>query len=123
MVNQRESKYRLLFLVRWAARVLSVFSVGIILLFIIGEGFSPLKIKPTEWLGFIFFPLGISLGMIVAWWKEGLGGSITVGSLCIFYLMNFILSGSLPKGWAFLVFAFPGLLFLIYWYILNDENK
>ena len=53
--------------------------------------------------------------MILAWWREGLGGSITVGSLLIFYAIHLATTGTLPKGWAWVAFAAPGFLFLVSW--------
>jgi hypothetical protein len=96
---------------RWTARVWSVVSVALVLAFILGEGFNPSG--PNEWLGVLFFPIGISVGLILAWWKEGLGGSITVGSLLAFYVVHLATAGTLPKGWAWLAFAAPGFLFLL----------
>ena len=52
---------------RWTARVWAVGSIGLILAFIIGEGFNPSQVKATEWLGLLFFPAGICAGMILAW--------------------------------------------------------
>ena len=66
-----------------------------------------------ELLGLLFFPLGICVGMITGWWREGIGGSITVGSLLVFYVIHFATAGMLPKGWAWLAFAVPGFLFLL----------
>jgi hypothetical protein len=50
-----------------------------ILVFSVGEKSCPSG--PGELLGFLFFSLGISIGMILAWRKEGIGGGITVASL------------------------------------------
>jgi len=43
---------------------------------------------PGQYVGFLFFPVGICVGLIVAWWREGLGGAITVSSLLIFYAIH-----------------------------------
>jgi hypothetical protein len=102
--------------VRWTARIWSIFSIGLVLAFLVGEGFDPAKIKITEWLGFLFFPVGISVGMILAWRREGVGGIITIGSLFAFYAVHLATAGTLPKGWAWFVFAAPGFLFLVCWY-------
>jgi hypothetical protein len=102
--------------IRWTARIWSIVSIGLVLAFLVGEGFDPAKFKATEWLLFLFFPVGISVGMILSWWREGFGGIITVGSLLVFYMVDFAISGSLPRGWALLVFAAPGFLFLVCWY-------
>ena len=66
-----------------------------------------------ELLLFVFFPLGFCVGMVVAWWREGLGGGITVGSLAAFYLVDRLVSSSFPRGWAFVALALPGFLFLL----------
>lgn len=97
----------------WLARVGSIISIGLILCFFIGEGFNPSKLLFREWLGLLFFPCGIMVGMIVGWWREKLGGLISVSSLIIFYAIHFMVSGNLPHGMAWLVFTSPGLLFLI----------
>jgi hypothetical protein len=88
----------------------------LVLVFIIGEGFNPKLLAPKEWLGFIFFPIGICFGLVVAWWKEGLGASIVVASLVAFYIVDFATSGTFPKGWAWELFAAPGFLFALCWY-------
>jgi hypothetical protein len=108
---------------RWAARAGSIVSIGILLLFIIGEGFDPTRIAPKEWLGLLFFPLGVVAGMIVAWWREGLGGAITGASLLAFYLVyGLLLSGRFPSGGAFIVFAAPGFLFLTHWLLTRGAR-
>ena len=115
MKTQIDRQNILILLIRRTARTLSILSIGLVLLFIVGEKFNPAQIKPTEWLGLLFFPFGISVGMILSWWKEGLGGCITVGSLLMFYVTHFATSSKLPQGWAWLILASPGFLFLLYW--------
>jgi hypothetical protein len=99
-------------LLRWTARILSLMSTAVLLLFLFGEKFEPSKITATEWLGLTFFPFGIVLGFAIAWWKEGLGGGITVGSLLGFYLIYGWVVRDVNLGWWFVVFAFPGFIFL-----------
>jgi len=111
MEGDAEGQYTMTMVVRRTARVWSIASIGLILLFVFGEGLT--RVRPSEWLLLLFFPAGISIGMILAWWKEGLGGGITVGSLLLFYTIHFAFFRTLPHGWAFLVFSFPGFLFLL----------
>jgi len=99
---------------RWSARILSILAVGILLVFACGEGLNLSRFTARELLLFVFFPLGFCVGMVVAWWREGLGGGITVGSLAAFYLLDRLVSSSFPRGWAFVVLAVPGFLFLLY---------
>jgi uncharacterized membrane protein len=104
-----------LFLIRWSARLLSIASTVLLLMFLSGgEKFEVAKVTASQWLGLIFFPLGVIVGFVIAWWKEGLGGAITIASLLAFYLIYvLLLNGSLSRGVWFLVFAVPGLLFLL----------
>ncbi|MGD0012661.1 MAG: hypothetical protein ABSE93_29480 [Terriglobia bacterium] len=115
MEDQTNRRQRLVSALRWTARVWSVASVGLVVAFIVGEGSHPSG--PNEWLGFVLFPVGISVGMILGWWKEGLGGSITVGSLLAFYAVHLTTAGTFPKGWAWSAFAAPGFLFLLSSYL------
>jgi hypothetical protein len=105
---------------RWIARAGSLLSSGLIFLFFIGEEFHPAKITPREWVGLTFFPVGVVAGMIIAWWKEGVGAGITLSSLLAFYGVYGFLLGS-PIGVWFIVFASPGFFFLLYWILSRGK--
>jgi hypothetical protein len=113
---------------RWVARVWSIASIGTLLLFFIGEGllgeeeFTLANITPAEWLGLVLFPGSISVGMLLAWWREGLGGAITVGSLLAFYIFDLLTTGTFPSGLAFALFSMPGVIFLGCW-LLSQHNR
>ena len=64
---------------------------------------------------FVFFPIGTCAGMILGWRWEGLGGTITIGSLLAFYGALRIMDGRFPGGPFFALVAAPGLLFLFSW--------
>jgi hypothetical protein len=102
----------------WVARVLSVPGVGIILLFMIGEGFNPAHMTAREMLLSAFFPIGVCVGMVVGWFREGVGGLITALSLALFCAVHYAQRGNFPSAegvlW-FLVFSSGGLLFLVSW--------
>ena len=100
---------------RWMARLLSVASLLLLLLFATGEdGIKPSRVAAQEWIGLFFFPFGVALGMIIGWWNEKLGGLISVASLAAFYLIyGGLVRGSLAMGWYFVLFALPGFLFLL----------
>jgi hypothetical protein len=71
-----------------------------------------LSSKPTagEWAMLLFFPIGLSCGLLVSWWKELLGSCITLASLLLFYAVFVARAGTLPRGAAlFAVFALPSL--------------
>ena len=101
-------------IIRWTARVLSVFSTSVLIMFVVGEPFPVEKITATQLLGLILFPVGLVIGFAVAWWREGLGGSITIGSLLAFYaVFTLLMHEPLSDGGWFLVFALPAFLFLL----------
>jgi len=113
MKEQSRKRYLPAVIVRWVARVLSVLCVGIILLFIVGEGglSHPVRFTLREGIGLLCFPLGVTVGMVLAWWREGIGAAVTIGSLAAFYLLYTVLWSSFPGGPFFLIFSLPGFIF------------
>lgn len=95
---------------RWTARAWSVAAIALVVAFIVGERSNPSTVN--EWIGFLFFPSGICAGMALAWRSEWVGGAVTVASFVAFYVFRFVTAGAFPAGWAWLVFAAPGFLFL-----------
>ena len=115
----------LAWIIRWIARIMSILSVGILLLFLVGEGdFSqPIRLSPQEWIGLLFFPFGVIAGMVVAWRREGLGAGITLGSLVAFYVSHFMMYGKLPRGPYFAMFALPGVVFGVSWLMSRQRKR
>ena len=99
----------------WVARIWSLAAVGFVLLFLAGEGLNGQGGNPTgaEWLGLAFWPGGVCLGLIIAWFRLGLGGTIATGSLIGFYIWYLLDRGTFPSGPYFILVAAPGVLFLI----------
>lgn len=114
MYKRESDEGRALFLLRWAARALSVFSVGVLLLFFIGEGFDPSDVTLRQWAALLLFPVAVVAGMVVAWRREELGGWVSVAGFAAFYIYSLLLNGGIPRGLAFLILAAPGFLFLLY---------
>lgn len=106
-----------------SARVGSIASITLLLMLFVGEGFDPSHVTAKQWVGLVFFPLGVMVGMVIAWWKEGLGAAITLGSLVALYVVYGYLMRYHIAGWAFLVFASPAFLFLIHWLLRGAEER
>jgi hypothetical protein len=102
--------------VRWVARVWSLLSILFVLVFAVGEGIGgghgP---RPTaqEWVGLALWPIGVGLGLVLAWYREMLGGAAAVACLAAFCGWNLFLSGHFPRGPFFALVAAPGVLFLL----------
>ena len=108
---------------RWSARVLSILAVGVVLLFAFGEGLNLSHFSARELVLFLFFPIGVCLGMALAWRWEGLGGGVAVASLAAFYLVERLTSSSFPRGFALVALAAPGFLFLVCWLWTRSTTK
>ena len=113
-----KNKYRWLL---WLARVWNILALAFLLFMLIAHLVGDEEMNfanQTEWLMFLFFPIGVILGLAVCWWKSWLGGLITIGSLLAFRLIgqeidfNFWIDGT----------AAPGFLFLLYWAIVKKKK-
>jgi hypothetical protein len=109
--------------IEFLARVGSVASITFLFLLFIGEGLHPSQISTNEWAGLIFFPIGVVIGMVIAWWKEAVGSVITLTSLLGFYVVWGFLLHNHIGGWWFVMLASPGLLFLLHWLMCNVEQR
>lgn len=110
-------------LVEILARVTSIASITLLVMLFAGETFHPSEISRNEWIGLVFFPTGVVIGMVIAWWKEGVGAVVTIGSLLGFYLVWGYLLRNHIGGWAFVAFASPSVLFLLHWLFYRRENR
>ena len=101
--------------VRWIARIAGSLLVLFVLVSFIGNVLEPLgtgKITTQDiplMIGFISMVMGI----IVAWFREGIGGLLTVGGFVFFYAAHLIIHKNLPGGLFFVFFLIVGLLFLL----------
>jgi len=115
MFSPRVNEPTYLFALRWIARLLSVASLGFILLFVFGEASGWLSVRLEDLVGLVFFPFGLMLGLVLAWRRELSGGLIAVGSIACFYLIyGLAINRAIFQGWWFLVLAIPGFLFVLY---------
>ncbi len=103
-------------IVRWVGRVLSGLAAGLILLFFLGEGldegFGPLlQMTVRETVMMVAF-FALWLGLILGWKWELAGALFTIGGLVTFYVLDYLFSGTFPRGPYFLIFSSPALIFL-----------
>ena len=110
-------------LVEFLARVGSVLSITLLLLLFQAEALHPSEIAPREWFGLVFFPIGVIIGLAIAWWKEGLGVSITLASLLAFYFVYGYLLRYHVAGLAFVVFASPAFLLFFHWVLRHASHR
>ena len=123
MYSNRSKSSLPLTLVEFVARVGSVISITLLVLLFQAEMMHPSEIAPREWFALVFFPIGVVAGLIIAWWKEGVGISFTLGSLLEFYFVYGYLLRYHLGGWAFVVFASPAFLFFLHWLLRRVSEK
>ena len=109
----------------WIARIWSLASIGFVLLFLFGAGLNGHGASPTqaEWIGLAFFPGGVCLGLVIAWFRRRLGGAIAIVSLMAFYLWSLLERGRFPGGPYFVLVAGPGFLFLLSSFVSWPRQK
>jgi len=100
-------------ILRVTTRVWSLLSLGVVLMFALGERMNLARFTPVELQLFLCFPLGVMLGMALGWRREFWGGVLSVVSLAAFYGVDWWHSHHLPRGLAFMVLCAPGFLFLL----------
>ncbi len=120
-------------IIRWAARIIGTLMLVFTLLIGIGEmlegynkhaGASSDTFDTLMIITFTFWGLGLA-GLLLALWKEGLGGIVSLLSFIIFI----ILVGINPKpdtSFSFVLFIFliPSILYLCYWWLTTKPpNK
>ena len=111
-MNRRQKPTKLVLILRWAARLGSLISLAFMLLIFFGEEMKVSQLTAAEILGLLFFPVGVTVGMLLGWRWETIGGAVTIVSLLAFYKVMYAASGRFPEGIWFGLFALPGLFFL-----------
>jgi hypothetical protein len=109
-----ESFYPVIPYLRLLARVASLVSLLGLGLLYFGEGLDPTHLTAVDWVGFACFPMGVVIGMGLAWRLEWAGGLLSVASLGCFYLTSSLFTnGGFPQSPAFAVFTAPAVVFLL----------
>lgn len=101
--------------VRWIARISAGVMAALILLIFVGEaiadGFEPILNLTVREIGMMMAFFAVWLGLLLGWKWELYGGLLTICGVAAFYLLDYLFSGTLPRGPFFLIFAAPSLLF------------
>ncbi|MBT6154372.1 MAG: hypothetical protein HOL01_17835 [Planctomycetaceae bacterium] len=109
--------------VRWAARIIGLFPVGLVSWFAIAHaiGGEFKLLTPTESLQMTAFVVA-HLGMLVLWRWELLGALMNVGGMIGFCAVDYVTTGhNIVGGFAF--WFVPGLLALFCWGYTYVEKR
>ena len=124
-MNERSQPPRNIAILRRVARIWGGLSAAFMLFFILGHLFgdeSSGTPNVAETIGLAFFPLGLMIGLIVAYWKEFTGGIIATGCIIGFHITMLIAGGN-PDFNPFIDgLAVPGVLYLVAWYLARKAQ-
>lgn len=104
-------------ILRWLARILSVLLLAFIGMFVVGEAHCDMigVLRGTHGMC-LAFPLGLCVGLFIAWWWELTGSLVSLMSLVVYYVGEFLQAGRPFRGiGTLLILAAPALLFLASW--------
>lgn len=119
---------------RWIARITGIVMVAFTLFFFIGEvieghqrhaGSALASFTPFMLLIFVIWGFALA-GLVLALWKEGLGGIIALISYILVYILNLFnkeATNSASFITVFLIFSIPSILYLVYWKLNKDELR
>ena len=114
-------------IIRITAKIWSAAIFLFMALMIVGHIFGEQngEALPTLWeaVAMIFFPIGVLVGLVIAWKRELLGGLISINSMIVFYFILFFLRGEFPRGYAFLIIIIPAILFALSGFLLKNKKK
>ena len=110
-------------LLKWAARLTAAASIALLLAFVAGH-ITDTAPRPTlsEGIGLLCFPVGVLVGLGMAFRFEKAGAVLALGSLAAFYVWHLVESGDLPRGPWFAIFASPALLFLLHGLLFGNSS-
>jgi hypothetical protein len=123
-------------LLRWIARISGSLIVIFTLFMFIGEfiegqqkqpGLNLSTYSPIILTMFVIWGIALA-GLVLALWKEGLGGFISLVSYILVYILNLFNKDASMRGSAiiitvFLILSIPSILYLVYWKLNKDELR
>jgi glucose-6-phosphate-specific signal transduction histidine kinase len=124
-MKKKSSTSRIISIIRNTARVWSALSVAFFLIFIFGHLFAPEEGDqlPTliDAIAMLFFPVGVTIGLIVSWKKELIGAVTTIVSILMFYILIIIPRSAYAVIPTTLIITGPAFLFLICWFLSRKK--
>lgn len=110
------STSRMTGMLRWLANAAGLLMVLVFLMFFIGEGgFNPLKANMKDTLLMLCFLVACG-GLLVAFWNEVIGGLMAILGMAIFFLIELVSRGDIPRSLFFSIIPMIGFLHLFcYW--------
>jgi hypothetical protein len=110
-------------IMRWIARVISTLVMVFIILMVIGSVFTGKEYRRAPWptledIIMTMFFLAMLTGVVIAWFREGIGGTILTTAGLVATALLF-LRMTPDDYWVIMIFGVPflfsGILFLVCW--------
>jgi hypothetical protein len=110
--------------VRWTARVLTALLVGLFLVpLIVNSIYDVVHDFYEDGVPHAFWMKGVDpiqmicfwtacVGLVVAWRWPVMGGTLSLGGMILFFVIEFVVRGGLPGGLTLYLMLLPSILFL-----------
>jgi hypothetical protein len=88
-------------------------------------GLTLSTITPIIWTMFLIWGIALA-GLVLALWREGVGGSISLTCFVLIYILNLFNKEASAQGSSiavFLILSIPSILYLVYWKLNKDELR
>ena len=109
----KPERHIILSVIRWLARLSSLASITLMFIIFNQADLHPPGLPVQDLILFICFPIGVSLGFIIAWGWERPGAIVSLLSFAVFCVLYFVFKDSVPTEAHYLAaLLFPALLFL-----------
>lgn len=111
-------------IILWAARILGSLSICFTLFMLFAHVFeinesSNWSMSQEEMLTFTFFPVLSLSGLLLAYWKELIGGVVNVSAMMAFFILS---PNSIGEPIFLIAYLMPGILYMLYG-ILKYQNR
>jgi len=115
----------LLPIIKWLARIWGGLAAAFLIFMYIAHVLSSWSFLPSgsDALPFIFFPIGVAVGLVIAMKWAGLGGSITFVSMIAWHLIMYTAHGEPDIEPMIDGLAAPSLLFLVAWLLSRRHSR
>ncbi len=98
---------------RWLVRLVAGGLVALVVVIFVGEGgVNPLALTPVE-AAMLLCMAGAVAGLALGWRRPLLGGALALLAMTLFFAIDWLARGSLPRGIYFQLMWAAGLGFLV----------
>ena len=107
---------------RWGARTWGTLVLVSVLLVLCLRFLNPEEPSPgvSEWLGVLLL-VSVCVGLVLAWWRSGLGGIIAVVGTLAYLAWALVVRGRAPNQAFFAIVLTSGVPHILHWLVVRSS--